>query len=151
MAINVGCAGEPQVESVSVKQGKKMVEKSEEQWREQLTHEQFEVLRESGTERAFTGEYTDTETPGTYVCAGCDSKLFQSSHKFHSGCGWPSFYLPFEDGAITRHSDFQVTREICYILHCCNNILLFHIESQDLCFLKLFEKHDTVNMILTKL
>ena len=111
MAIDVGCAGETQVEGVSVKQENKMVEKSEQEWRSQLTPEQFQVLRESGTERAFTGEYTDTETLGTYVCAGCDAKLFQSIHKFHSGCGWPSFYLPFEKGSITKHSDFELERE----------------------------------------
>ena len=91
-----------------IKKKNTMAEKSEDEWKDQLTPEQFYVLRQSGTERAFTGEYTDTETPGIYLCAGCDSELFQSEHKFHSGCGWPSFYLPFEKGAVTEHPDFSL-------------------------------------------
>lgn len=60
-------------------------------YREKLTPEEFAVLREGGTEPAFTGEYTDTETEGVYVCRACGAELFRSDTKFHSGCGWPSF------------------------------------------------------------
>jgi peptide-methionine (R)-S-oxide reductase len=78
--------------------GRDKVKKTDEQWRKELTPEQFRILRMKGTERAFTGEYWDTKEKGTYVCAGCGTKLFESEHKFDSGCGWPSFYLPFETG-----------------------------------------------------
>src|SRR3954465_6813186 len=79
------------------------VEKTDEQWRQELTPEEYAVLRQSGTERAFTGEYTDTETKGVYRCKACQAKLFESETKFHSGCGWPSFYQPLksDDGADT--------------------------------------------------
>ena len=73
------------------------VEKTDEQWREELSSEEYHVLREAGTERAFTGEYTDTETVGIYRCKACQAKLFESDTKFHSGCGWPSFYQPISD------------------------------------------------------
>ena len=79
------------------------VEKTDEQWREELTPEEYAVLRQAGTERPFVGEYTDTETQGTYSCRACDADLFTSSAKFHSNCGWPSFYEPLKtaDGADT--------------------------------------------------
>ncbi|GAA5153911.1 peptide-methionine (R)-S-oxide reductase MsrB [Nocardioides marinquilinus] len=73
------------------------VEKTDEQWREELSPEEYQVLRQAGTERAFTGEYTDTETTGVYRCKACQAKLFESDTKFHSGCGWPSFYQPISD------------------------------------------------------
>jgi peptide-methionine (R)-S-oxide reductase len=62
------------------------------QWRKILSPEQYRVLRQKGTEAAFTGQYTDLTQPGTYTCAACAAPLFRSDHKFHSGCGWPSFY-----------------------------------------------------------
>ncbi|QQR83538.1 peptide-methionine (R)-S-oxide reductase MsrB [Candidatus Peregrinibacteria bacterium] len=65
--------------------------KSEADWKQELTPEQYRVLREKGTEAPFTGEYTDTETDGMYHCAGCGTPLFDSDNKYHSGCGWPSF------------------------------------------------------------
>ncbi|MFT4287759.1 peptide-methionine (R)-S-oxide reductase MsrB [Nocardioides sp.] len=79
------------------------VEKSETEWREQLSPAEYAVLRQAGTEPAFVGEYTDTETKGVYSCKACGAKLFESDTKFHSGCGWPSFYQPLQtsEGAET--------------------------------------------------
>ena len=73
------------------------VDKSDQEWREELSPEEYKVLRKAGTERAFTGAYTDTETKGVYSCKACGAKLFESDTKFHSGCGWPSFYQPITD------------------------------------------------------
>ncbi|MDX6313772.1 MAG: peptide-methionine (R)-S-oxide reductase [Streptomyces sp.] len=68
------------------------VEKSDQQWREELTPQEYAVLREAGTERAFAGEYTDTKTTGVYSCRACGAELFRSDTKFESHCGWPSFW-----------------------------------------------------------
>ncbi|MFL5827646.1 MAG: peptide-methionine (R)-S-oxide reductase MsrB [Thermoleophilaceae bacterium] len=81
------------------------VTKSEEQWREELTPEQYEVLRLKGTERPFTGIYNDEKSPGTYRCAACGSELFTSDTKFESGTGWPSFYEPAANDAVETHED----------------------------------------------
>ncbi|MDJ0975449.1 MAG: peptide-methionine (R)-S-oxide reductase MsrB [Planctomycetota bacterium] len=81
------------------------VTKTEDEWREQLTREQYHVTRQSGTERAFTGEYWDTKTKGTYRCICCELPLFTSDAKFDSGCGWPSFFQPTEGFHITEHED----------------------------------------------
>ena len=81
------------------------VQKSEQQWREQLDPEQFEVTREAGTERAFSGCFWDTKTEGTYRCVCCDQELFGSETKFDSGTGWPSFHSPATEGAVEAEAD----------------------------------------------
>ncbi|MCE9629339.1 MAG: peptide-methionine (R)-S-oxide reductase MsrB [Planctomycetia bacterium] len=88
------------------------------EWRKRLTPLQYEITRKKATERAFTGKYTDTKTPGTYRCVCCGEPLFASGEKFHSGCGWPSFFAPI-DGvkgkAVAEHDDrthFMVRTEV---------------------------------------
>ncbi len=81
------------------------VELTDEEWRARLTPEQYRMLREKGTERAFTGEYNAEKTPGVYRCAGCDAELFQSDTKYDSGSGWPSFYAPATKSVVQEHRD----------------------------------------------
>ncbi|MEO7197035.1 MAG: peptide-methionine (R)-S-oxide reductase MsrB [Solirubrobacterales bacterium] len=81
------------------------VEKSDEEWREQLTPEQYEITRKAGTERPFTGEYVDTKDDGTYCCVACGNELFSSGTKFDSGTGWPSFFEPAENDAVITRAD----------------------------------------------
>lgn len=81
------------------------IKKTEEEWRRELTPQQYHVLREKGTERPFTGEYTNTQTPGKYLCAACGQELFSSEAKFDSHCGWPSYYEPAQAEAIDEHED----------------------------------------------
>ena len=89
------------------------IEKTEEEWRKTLTPEQYHVLREKGTERAFTGKYADTHDPGTYRCAGCGNPLFDAETKYESGSGWPSFYEPIAKDAVETETDrkFGMTRD----------------------------------------
>ena len=79
--------------------------RTEAEWRERLTSEQFEVLRNKGTERAFTGEYAFSKEDGVYRCAGCGAELFSSEAKYDSGTGWPSFWQPIESDAVELHED----------------------------------------------
>jgi peptide-methionine (R)-S-oxide reductase len=81
------------------------IPQTEEEWRGILTPMQYHVLREKGTERAYTGEYTDNKETGTYRCAGCGSELFTSREKFDSGCGWPSFYQALDPSKVEEHAD----------------------------------------------
>jgi peptide-methionine (R)-S-oxide reductase len=81
------------------------VEKSDEEWREELSPAQYEVLRRKGTERPFTGQYVREKRDGTYRCAGCGAELFSSDTKFESGTGWPSFTAPAERANVELHDD----------------------------------------------
>ena len=81
------------------------VERTDSEWREMLTPEQYRVLREAGTERPGSGIYLDTAADGLYRCGACGNELFRSAAKYHSGCGWPSFYEPISPGAVEELSD----------------------------------------------
>ncbi len=110
--------GEPANPAVQGRLADDEIPKTDAEWRKRLTQLEFDVTRKKGTERAFTGRYTDTKTPGTYRCICCGEPLFRSDEKFHSGCGWPSFTAPI-DGvrgqAIAEHRDtshFMVRTEV---------------------------------------
>ena len=79
--------------------------RTDDEWRSLLTPEEYRVLREAGTEPRGVGEYTDTETEGVYSCRACGSELFRSQEKFHSGCGWPSFFSPTDSKAVIEVVD----------------------------------------------
>ena len=83
----------------------KRITKSDEEWRKDLTSEEYRVLRTKGTEPAFTGELLNNKRKGIYVCAGCGSPLFSSDTKFDSGSGWPSFYSPIGDDSVEEQTD----------------------------------------------
>ena len=98
-----------------VAEKKARVVKSDAEWRAELTPLQYHVCREKGTERAFTGEYHDSKTPGTYRCVCCGTPLFESSTKFDSGTGWPSFWAPADDDSVRTEEDrsfFMVRTEV---------------------------------------
>lgn len=93
------------------------ITKSDDEWRAELTPDQFEVCRNKGTERAFTGAYWNTKTPGTYLCACCGQELFASDSKYDSGSGWPSFWQPVNPDTVGTETDrslFMVRTEV----HC---------------------------------
>lgn len=96
------------------------LQKTEQQWRESLTPEQYHVLRQKGTERAFTGQFWNTKAAGVYACAGCGEPLFESSAKYDSGSGWPSFWQPIGPDKIDEHSDrsFGMVRTEVTCSHC---------------------------------
>ena len=93
------------------------VGKSKEEWKKELTPQQYQITREHGTERAFTGEYHDAKTPGTYRCVCCGNELFSSEAKFDSGTGWPSYYQPVAPEAVETRSDHSLfmrrTEAVC--------------------------------------
>jgi len=91
------------------------IKKSDAEWRSELTPEQYQILREKGTERAFTGKYYKNKEAGVYLCAGCGAELFDSDTKYESGSGWPSFWEPVDSGAVDTKRDlshFMVRTEI---------------------------------------
>ena len=94
--------------------------KSDTEWRAELTPDQYHVLREKGTERAFTGAYWDEHRPGIYRCAACGNELFDAGTKFESGTGWPSFYQPLDPSAVETESDraFFMTRTEVHCARC---------------------------------
>jgi peptide-methionine (R)-S-oxide reductase len=116
VAANMGCNSQSNTDSNSktsntdqkmenkVSDNKKVV-KTEEEWKKQLTPEQYEVTRKKGTERAFTGAYWNTFDRGTYYCVACNNPLFISDSKFDAGCGWPSFYEAISDSSVEYHKD----------------------------------------------
>jgi peptide-methionine (R)-S-oxide reductase len=81
------------------------IQKSDAQWREELSPEQYRILRQAGTERAFSGPYWNSKEKGLYRCAGCGEELFISDTKFDSGCGWPSYFEPVKPGVVSEHRD----------------------------------------------
>jgi len=81
------------------------IQKSEEEWKKELDPVQYKILREKGTEYAFSGEYFNHKEKGTYLCAGCGNELFESDSKYDSGCGWPSFFEPMENTKILEFED----------------------------------------------
>ncbi len=81
------------------------IQKTDEEWRAELSPEEYHILREKGTERAFSGEYYHTKTPGVYLCRGCGQELFSSDTKYESGSGWPSFYQPLAPDRVSEHED----------------------------------------------
>jgi len=84
------------------------VNKTDEQWRSELSREEYAVLRQAGTERPFTGEYNDTRTEGIYSCRACGHELFRSDTKFDSHCGWPSFWAPSDGGNVELLEDVSL-------------------------------------------
>lgn len=104
-------------ENMKDNQAKFEVTKSDKEWKEILSPEQYRVLREKGTEPAFTGKYYSNKNKGLYVCAGCGNELFHSDAKFDSGTGWPSFFMPVSEKSVITQSDnshfMQRTEVLC--------------------------------------
>jgi peptide-methionine (R)-S-oxide reductase len=97
---------------------------TDDEWRKRLNAQEYAVLRQAGTERAFTGEYTDTKTEGVYQCRGCGTELFRSTEKFESHCGWPSFFDPSNsDAVILRPDDAMGMRRVEVLCATCHSHL----------------------------
>jgi peptide-methionine (R)-S-oxide reductase len=115
-----GCNASHTNTSITKEPMKFPVQKTDEEWRKELTPDQYRVLREAGTERPFTGKYWDTKEPGIYRCAACGEILFKSDSKFDSGCGWPSFSDLAEKGKVILREDnaFGMRRTEVLCAHC---------------------------------
>ena len=102
----------------------KKIQKTEAEWKAQLNDLEFHVLRKSGTERPFTGQYNDHDALGTYLCNACKTPLFDSSNKYHSGCGWPAFWRELETANIVQKTDnSHGMNRIELLCSCCNSHL----------------------------
>jgi peptide-methionine (R)-S-oxide reductase len=126
LALIIGCSAVPAGDTAATNTpaqdstARKKVVKTNEEWRKQLTPMQYHVLREKGTERAFTGTYWNQHDEGVYACAGCNTPLFGSDKKFDSGTGWPSYTVPYDSTCIGYHADdsygmkrVEVTCAVC--------------------------------------
>ncbi|WP_435198413.1 peptide-methionine (R)-S-oxide reductase MsrB [Janibacter sp. GS2] len=96
------------------------VDKTDEQWRAELSPDEYSVLRAAGTERPYTGEYTDAKTEGVYACRACGSELFTSDTKFESHCGWPSFYTPLAEDRVEYIKDDSLPGRARIEVRCAN-------------------------------
>ena len=120
LTLIASCSKSQENKKSIVKEAKGKIVKSEAEWKNELTPEEFNVLREKGTETAFTGKYWDNHEQGIYYCAACHLKLFSSKTKFKSGTGWPSFYEPIneENIAINKDTTFGMVREEVVCARC---------------------------------
>ncbi|MEM1053366.1 MAG: peptide-methionine (R)-S-oxide reductase MsrB [Pseudomonadota bacterium] len=100
-----GCGSEVQARTAS---GDFRIRKTEAQWRRKLTRAEYYVMRDAGTERAFSSPLDNEKRKGTFVCKGCNNELYASAHKYDSGTGWPSFWQPINKGAVGRSVDFKI-------------------------------------------
>ena len=92
------------------------ITKTNDEWKKSLSEDSYKVTRESGTERPYTGKYWDFNEKGVYKCICCNEPLFESQTKFDAGCGWPSFFVPMNDSAISEHEDNSLARaRICLL------------------------------------
>lgn len=107
LGLVVSSCGQDEKQAIKERSSQFPVQKSEDEWRSILSEKAFYVLREQGTERAFTGKYWDHNEAGNYLCAGCDNPLFGSQTKFKSGTGWPSFYEPLKESAVKEFPDMS--------------------------------------------
>jgi peptide-methionine (R)-S-oxide reductase len=120
ITFNCACSQNNSKKVSEKEHGSYRIVKTEEQWKEKLTPEQYHVLREKGTERAFTGKYWNNHEKGVYYCAACHQKLFTSETKFESGTGWPSFYKPISDSliAVNKDNSYGMVREEVVCSNC---------------------------------
>lgn len=102
------CAQQPTPKAEQSNATMTKITKTDEEWRKLLTDEQYYILRQKGTERAFTGKLNSVHGPGIFICAGCGNELFTADTKYDSGSGWPSFYAPKSDSSVEEHKDVSL-------------------------------------------